>query len=163
VIEHKNSPCHVYSTWIGTIQSSQGIRDHFRHAFETFLRVRCLCGRGRAISVRKSQLPTMEFSNASCSTKTSIHVKVGIVAESVVHTSKFTKLFNDWLLLDTPKFLYKSLIDVNGTSTILDTNVHSNFQNFRMLHMTKAHDDETYLQPDEYSSDACIDHLIGFT
>jgi hypothetical protein len=61
----------------------------------------------------------------------------------------------------TLKFLYKSLIDVNGTSTILDTNVHSNFQNFRMLHMTKAHDDETYLQPDEYSSDACIDHLIG--
>jgi hypothetical protein len=60
----------------------------------------------------------------------------------------------------TLQILYKSLIDVNGTSTILDTNVHSNFQNFRMLHMTKAHDDETYLQPDEYSSDACIDHLI---
>jgi hypothetical protein len=55
--------------------------------------------------------------------------------------------------------MYPSLINVDKTSTILDTNVHSNL-NFRMLHI---HDeaDEYVSASDAPGSDACIDHLIG--
>jgi hypothetical protein len=68
-----------------------------------------------------------QFSNASRVNKTSLHVKVHHCTD-VVHVQKITNAFNEWLLQDMNAFVYPSLINTDKTTTILDTNVHSNFQ-----------------------------------
>jgi hypothetical protein len=62
------------------------------------------------------------------------YMKVCIIAPSVVHVQKITNAFNEWLLQDMNAFVYPSLINTDKTTTILDTNVHSNFQTPDVAH-----------------------------
>jgi hypothetical protein len=91
-----------------------------------------------------------QFSNASRVNKTSLHVKVCIIAPSVVHVKR-SLAFNGKLLPGMNAFMRRWSTPTRryypGHQRTLE-----DFQNFGMLHMTKAYDMATCLCPDVHNS-----------
>lgn len=164
VLEHKNSPCHLYFDLDrhDKIFPYTTIKRHFTCALEMYAD-QTRCGQAEHAAFRIISGQNAQFSDGTRENKTSMHVRLDVVAPSVVHVQNLTNMFSAWILERTQE--YPSLVERTAAGvlkgTILDTNVHSNFQNFRMLHMTKNHDDSTILVPDVHSSPACLDHTIG--
>lgn len=180
VLEDGKMPCHMYFDLDrhDNEYPYATMKRHFTFAFQNFME------KTQGVRFDISSGTNAQFCNGTRDGKTSMHVRLDIIAPSVVSVKNMTKLFNAWLTERVQE--YRSLIIVDeasrlvgtalddevkdhptqasrsvATRSCIDTNVHSHFQNYRMLHQTKQYEDATRLVPDDTSSDKCIAHTIG--